>query len=154
MADINNKFTVFLDMDGVLCNFDKAKEQLPKEQQGRPDLHVDFSKLEPMPDAIESVFKLEQMGHDVFIATTPPWNNPDAWGQKRDWVEQHLPSLKRKMFLTHRKDLLAGDILIDDTTYRGQTSFAGTFFHFGQNGMDWRYIIETFNTLNHIPYVR
>ena len=93
MADINNKFTVFLDMDGVLCNFDKAKEQLPKEQQGRPDLHVDFSKLEPMPDAIESVFKLEQMGHDVFIATTPPWNNPDAWGQKRDWVEQHLPSL-------------------------------------------------------------
>jgi 5'(3')-deoxyribonucleotidase len=154
MADIKNKFTIFLDMDGVLCNFEKAKEQLPKEQQGRPDLHVDFSKLEPMPGAIKAVFELEQMGHDVFIATTPPWNNPDAWGQKRNWIEKNLPSLKRKMFLTHRKDLLMGDILIDDTTYRGQKEFKGTFFHFGKNGMDWEYILNTFFTLNQMPYAR
>ena len=154
MADINNKFTVFLDMDGVLCNFDKAKDELPKEQQGRPDLHVDFSKLEPMPGAIRSVFELEQMGHDLFIATTPPWNNPDAWGQKRDWIEKNIPSLKRKMFLTHRKDLLNGDILIDDSTYRGQTEFPGQFIHFGKNSVDWNFVLETINTLTKIPYVR
>ena len=58
-----------------------------------------------MPGAIDAVKKLEDMGHDLFIATTPPWNHPTAWGQKRDWVEKHLPSLKRKMFLTHRKRL-------------------------------------------------
>jgi hypothetical protein len=114
MADIKNQFTIFIDMDGVLCNFDKAKEQLPKEQQGRPDLHVDFSKLEPMPGAIRSVFELEQMGHDLFI----------------------------------------GDILIDDSTYRGQTEFPGQFIHFGKNSVDWNFVLETINTLTKIPYVR
>ena len=154
MENIKNKFTIFIDMDGVLCNFDKAKEALPKEQQGRPDLHIDFSKLEPMPDAIESVFKLERMGHDVFIASTPPWNNPEAWGQKRDWIDKNIPALKRRVFLTHRKDLLNGDILIDDTTYRGQKEFPGNFLHFGKNGVDWKFIIETITTLNQMPYVR
>jgi hypothetical protein len=33
MADIKNKFTIFLDMDGVLCNFEKAKDELPKRIQ-------------------------------------------------------------------------------------------------------------------------
>jgi 5'-nucleotidase len=151
MTEVKNKFTIFIDMDGVLCNFNKAKEQLPKEQQGRPDLHVDFSKLEPMPGAIDTVQQFIDWGHDVFIATTPPWNNPDAWGQKRDWVEKHLPQLKRKMFLTHRKDLLMGDILIDDTTYRGQLDFKGQFIHFGKQ-VNWKFIIEMFYTLNKLPH--
>ena len=46
------------------------------------------------------------------------------------------------MVLTHRKDLLIGDILIDDSIYRGQPEFEGTWFHFGKNGMDWKYVIE------------
>jgi 5'(3')-deoxyribonucleotidase len=36
------------------------------------------------------------------------------------------------MFLTHRKDLLKGDILIDDTRFRGQPDFEGEWIHFGQ----------------------
>ena len=148
MEKAKNKLTVFVDMDGVLCNFNQAASELPKEQQTRPDLHVDFSRLEPMPNAIWAIHEIESAGHDVFIATTPPWNNPKAWGQKRDWIEKHLPTLKRKMFLTHRKDLLMGDILIDDSTYRGQTEFKGTFFHFGKNRMHWKGILECFNTIN------
>jgi len=131
-------------MDGVLANFEKAKaEHSDFGKKGfRADLELDFSTFDPMPGAIESVQKLIDMGHDVFIATTPPWNHPSAWGQKRDWVEKNLPSLKRKMFLTHRKDLLIGDILIDDTRFRGQPDFQGTWFHFGNNGMDWKYVVE------------
>ena len=36
------------------------------------------------------------MSHDLFIATTPPWDHPDAWGQKRHWVDEHLPVIKKK----------------------------------------------------------
>ena len=139
------KLTIFIDMDGVLANFDKAKQSHPDfEKRGfRPDLTLDFSKFEPMPDALESVKELIEMGHDLFIATTPPWNHPDAWGQKRHWVEEHLPQLKRKMFLTHRKDLLIGDVLIDDSTYRGQRDFKGTFIHFRPNeGLGWDFCVE------------
>lgn len=135
-----SKLTIYLDMDGVLANFEKAAAQHPDIK--RPDLHLDFSKFEPMPGAIDAVKKIIAMGHDVFIATTPPWNNPAAWGQKRDWIEEHLPQLKRKMFLTHRKDLLKGDILVDDSTYRGQYDFDGTFMHFGKH-FDWDMVVNT-----------
>ena len=140
------RLTIFIDMDGVLANFDKAKQSHPDfEKKGfRPDLTLDFSKFEPMPGALEAVRDLIEMGHDLFIATTPPWNHPDAWGQKRHWVEEHLPKLKRKMFLTHRKDLLIGDVLIDDSTYRGQRDFKGTFIHFRPNeGLGWDFCVET-----------
>ncbi len=147
---MEGKLTIFIDMDGVLCNFKKAADshEYSKKRGFRPDLVLDFSKFEPMPDAIDSVKKLIDMGHDVFIATTPPWSHPEAWAQKRDWVIEHVPMLARKMFLTHRKDLLRGDILIDDTSYRGQPKFKGTWFHFGKNGMDWKYIMETMTTIN------
>jgi 5'(3')-deoxyribonucleotidase len=154
MEKAKNKLTIFVDMDGVLCNFNQAANELPKSKQKRPDLHIDFSRLEPMPGAIWAIHELEKAGHDIFIATTPPWNNPIAWGQKRDWIVKHLPTLERKMFLTHRKDLLKGDILIDDSTYRGQKNFTGTFFHFGKNGMDWKYILNTFHTINQLPYAK
>ena len=162
-----NKLTIFIDMDGVLCNFDKAaqemKEKLPFETELKPsatyessdkgfkfDEALDFSTFEPMTGAIEAVQSLIDMGHDLFIATTPPWNHPDAWGQKRNWIEKHFPTLKRKMFLTHRKDLLIGDILIDDSTYRGQRDFQGEFMHFGQDGMGWLYVVETIRTMTNM----
>tara|TARA_R100001015_G_C4631740_1_gene194530 strand:- start:1351 stop:1815 length:465 start_codon:yes stop_codon:yes gene_type:complete len=141
-----NKLTIFLDMDGVLANFEKAANEIPdwapEHDKKHPDEVLDFSRFEPMPGAIDAVEKIIAMGHDVFIATTPPWNNPAAWGQKRDWIEKHLPQLKRKMFLTHRKDLLKGDILVDDSTYRGQYDFDGTFMHFGKH-FDWDMVVNT-----------
>ena len=39
---------------------------------------------------MKGVQELLDMGHDLFIATTPPWNNPDAWGQKRDWIDNEI----------------------------------------------------------------
>ena len=145
------RLRIFIDMDGVLANFDKAKRNHPdfKKKGFRPDLTLDFSKFEPMPGALEAVKDLIEMGHDLFIATTPPWNHPDAWGQKRHWVEEHLPQLKRKMFLTHRKDLLIGDVLIDDSTYRGQRDFKGTFIHFRPNeGLGWDFCVESIGSIN------
>ena len=142
-------FTIYIDMDGVLADFDKAAKNHPKfgTKGFKPDLEMDFSTFTPMPGAIDAVAALLDMGHRVYIASTPPWNNPAAWGQKRNWIEEHLPALKRKVILTHHKNLLKGDILIDDSTYRGQRDFEGEFIHFGQNGMDWKYTLQTIDNM-------
>ena len=139
---------IYIDMDGVLADFksaaDELKKKLPMNSDNlKFDEILDFSTFKPMKDAIESVYKIIDMGHDVFIASTPPWNNPDAWGQKRNWIEEHLPELERKIILTHRKDLLIGDILIDDSDYRGQKDFQGTWLHFEPSeGAGWPYMVN------------
>ena len=149
----NQKLTIYIDMDGVLADLQSAAnslaDQFPTElgHHVKPDEVLDFSTFTPMPGAIDAVAALLDMGHDVYIASTPPWNNPDAWGQKRNWIEKHLPSLRRKVILTHHKNLLKGDILIDDSTYRGQKDFEGEFMHFGQDGMDWEYVVETIESI-------
>ena len=126
-------------MDGVISNFDKAAKE--GGWTHRPDLKVNFRNLELVPGAQDALIKLNR-DFDIFIATTPPWSRPDVWGEKREWIGEHFPWLKRKMVLTHRKDLLIGDILIDDSMWRGQPDFQGTWFHFGDNGMDWKYVVE------------
>ena len=52
-------------------------------------------------------------------------------------------SQKIKVTLTHHKNLLIGDVLIDDTTYRGQKDFQGTFIHFKPDeGIDWPFVVQ------------
>tara|TARA_R110000787_G_scaffold173179_1_gene285849 strand:- start:9 stop:521 length:513 start_codon:yes stop_codon:yes gene_type:complete len=148
----NSNLTIYIDMDGVLANFDLAQKAHPKynAKDFRPDLELDFSTFTPMPGAIDAVAALIDMGHDVYVATTPPWDHPDSWGQKRNWIANHLPQLKKKMFLTHRKDLLKGDILIDDSCTRGQPDFEGEWMHFGSAGMDWPYVVETIQNMTNM----
>ena len=123
-------------MDGVISDFDKEHKRLEKikgEKIHRPDLVVDFRVLDVVDGAGEALRQLNNH-FDVFIATTPPWSRPEVWGYKRDWIVKHFPWLKRKMILTHRKDLLIGDILIDDSRWRGQPDFKGDWFWFNK---DW-----------------
>ena len=141
----NEQLTIHIDMDGVLANFEKAMIEHPKNgtKGFRPDLELDFTDFEPIPGSKEAVQKLSDMGHDIYIASTAPWNNPKAWTQKRLWIEKHFPTLKRKLTLTHHKNLLIGDVLIDDTTYRGQKDFQGTFIHFKpEEGIDWPFVVQ------------
>ena len=128
-------------MDGVIANFAKAAEE--GGWKHRPDKHVNFGELEVMPGAAEALRKLNQ-DFDIFIASTPPWDRPDMWGAKREWIAKHFPYLKRKLILTHRKDLLIGDILIDDSRWRGQPDFKGAWLWFGTNQrcLDWPSTLE------------
>ena len=43
-----------------------------------------------------------------------------------------------------------GDILIDDTTYRGQKDFNGTFIHFGKHGTDWKIVVDMIRQMTEI----
>ena len=128
---------IFVDMDGVIADFKSEMNDYMLTNDltklHRPEMKVDFTKFKVMSGATLAIKALEDSGHDVFIASTPPWDRPEVWGQKRDWICKHFPSLRRKMFLTHRKDLLDGDILIDDSNYRGQSKFKGRWIHFGSD---------------------
>ena len=128
-------------MDGVIANFKKAADE--GGWKHRPDKHVDYRNLEIMPGAKEALMKLNE-DFDIFIASTPPWARPDMWGAKREWLEEHFPWLTRKLILTHRKDLLIGDILIDDSRWRGQPDFQGDWLWFGtsQRCLDWPSTLE------------
>ena len=142
-----NKYRIFIDMDGVIADFESAAEAeaLVKgvTKLSRPDLFVNYRNLDVIEGAIEAVAKLNA-DHEVFIASTPPWTRPEVWGHKREWIGEHFPYLKRRIILTHRKDLLIGDILIDDSRYRGQPDFQGEWFWFNKNwnNKNWEACIE------------
>tara|TARA_R100001015_G_C4601716_1_gene156667 strand:- start:846 stop:1301 length:456 start_codon:yes stop_codon:yes gene_type:complete len=141
---------IYIDLDGVLADFQKAASQHPDygTKGFRPDLTLDFSKFDIIPGAKDAVKQILDMGHDVYIASTAPWDNPNAWTQKREWVGKNFPELKRKVFLTHHKNLLKGDILIDDSTYRGQTEFEGEFMKFDPSiGYDWDFMVKSIDNM-------
>ena len=43
---------IYIDMDGVITDFDKAKKGLSIALQKRPDLHVNYRNLEVIDGAI------------------------------------------------------------------------------------------------------
>ena len=141
---------IYIDMDGVISDFKRAckLQDLDKKQMNAPDKYLDFSQNPVMFGAEEAVAKLEAMGHDLYIASTPPWRQPKAWMDKRIWIATHFPSLSRKVVLTHHKNLLIGDILIDDSGYRGQPDFKGQWIHFGKNGLGWEEVLQMIKNMS------
>jgi 5'-nucleotidase len=143
MSDMIKKKIVYIDMDGVLVNLGKAFDNffelhpyLKERYKDCPD-HIQgvFRNAPPMEGAIEAVNKLHESGkYELFIATSSPWGNPIAAADKRHWLEDHFGKIfHKRMFVTHRKDLLMGDYLIDDRTKNGAGEFSGELLQFGVN---------------------
>ncbi len=104
-----------------------------------------FRRLNPIEGAISSVTKLlSSSKYEVYFLSTAPWKNPSAWTDKRLWVEEHFGDVvKRRLILTHRKDLLNGDILIDDRPNNGAKDFKGHWIHFGSEKFpDWTSVLN------------
>lgn len=144
------KTKLFLDMDGVLADFVGAVVSHPDYAPGAPlDSFDVFEELKPIEGALESVYKIIDSGkYDVFVLSTAPWDNPKAWMDKRLWIQKHLPELKKRLILTHYKDLCCGsenDIIIDDRIVNGVERWNGVHLHFGTEYKDWNSILEYLN---------
>ena len=139
---------LFFDMDNVLVDFqsglDQMSEEMKAEYAGRLDEIPDlFGKMKPMPGAIEAVHKLAKV-YDVFILSTAPWKNPSAWSDKVKWVTNYLDDVfHKRMIITHRKDLVEGDYLIDDRGKNGTSDFKGEWIQFGSMRFpDWDHVLD------------
>lgn len=129
-------------MDGVLVDLGKEIEfhlknpNLDPKFIKEPDLIEGlFESPQPIEGAIDAIKKLEDSNQfDLFIATSAPWDNPPSLMHKRLWIEHYFGrTFHKKMFITHRKDLLIGDYLIDDRLANGAKAFTGELIHFGKD---------------------
>jgi 5'(3')-deoxyribonucleotidase len=137
---------VFVDMDGVVVDFDAfktARGLTGDEVKKLPGAYLDMPAI---PGAIDAVRSIIGMGYEVWIATKPPTGIPHAYSDKAAWVIQHLPELKRRIIITHDKGLLgsAADYLCDDRPHKANCEkFAGTLLRF-VDGFHWPQALDFF----------
>jgi len=125
------KKIVYVDMDGVLCQF---KKKFYEEIIINPSIKFPqatygfFANLEPH-ELMVALYKslAEQKTLDVHILTAPSYLNPLCYTEKRVWVEKHLGlEAAERMIISGYKHLLKGDYLIDDNSSgKGQDKFEG-----------------------------
>jgi len=149
---MKKKKIIYIDMDGVIVDFDSAIKKLDlaivEEYTGRYDeVPGIFRIMEPIPNAIESVCELAKI-HDVYILSSASWLNDSSWSDKIWWLKKYFGEDKdspiyKRLILSHNKHLAKGDILIDDRTKNGAKKFDGEFIQFGVGEYtDWQKIME------------
>lgn len=148
---MHKNIRIYIDMDNVLCNYNKAydiaikkepKIIYPQSQYGF------FLNLEPIEDATDS-YRILSEDFDVWILTAPSEKNPFSYTEKRVWVEKFLgEKAVGKLIISPNKSLLIGDYLIDDIKEgkAKQNEFTGKLLHFGSKAYpDWFSILKYFN---------
>lgn len=149
-----NKKILYLDMDGVIADFEKTlyelfpylKEYEPHSDAlskkidelcapGMPGARM-FRDMEPIEFAVESYHILCDH-YNVLILTSAPWLCHESGMDKRIWVEERLgPKVRKNIIISHHKGLNIGDYLVDDRLKNGVTEFKGEHIHFGQKGFE------------------
>lgn len=138
-----NKKIILVDMDGVLADFEgrfletwKRKfphypQTLEKRKTFRladslPNgLNRDirsifsspgfFANLKPISGAKEALKKMQSLGREVLICTSPISEYENCVLEKYHWIAKHLGyEWTKKVIMTKDKTLIFGDILIDD----------------------------------------
>ena len=142
-----DKKILYIDMDGVIVDFQSGIDSLSKEEYekyyGRfflcPNI---FSKMKPMDGALDAVAKLSEK-YDTYILSGPGWDNASAWSDKYNWVHEYLPFMRKRLILSSHKNLNRGDYLIDDRTANGADKFSGELIAFGSEKFpDWDTVLK------------
>lgn len=140
---------IYLDMDGVLADFDSQYERLSGQRphplknwtveaptpdivewklvHGSPDF---FSTMSVLPDAMDLFRFVDELGHGTAILTGVPSSVSDAVRQKRLWAAEHFPGVQ--VFCCPSRDkwrYCHKDVLVDDwQKYRVAWEGAGGVF--------------------------
>lgn len=143
---------LFFDMDNVLVDFASGIARIDEATKHEYENRLDevpgiFALMEPMPGAIDAVRRLAEK-YDVYILSTAPWKNPSAWADKVAWVTKYFDDVfHKRLILSHHKDFVKGDYLIDDRPKHGADSFEGEWIQFGSERFpDWPAVVEYLNS--------
>jgi 5'-nucleotidase len=134
---MSKPLTILVDMDSILADFyfgvldayeretgDKPHPNVlnawdakfPNGKDCFPYFSVPgfFRGLKPVSGAIPFIHKARELGHEVVICSTGTLTHVP--GEKFEWLTEHVPELDRvkHVVFTGRKDLVRGDVLIDD----------------------------------------
>ena len=120
-------FTIncFIDMDGVLCDFDKKSEELREENQVGKWTHIKkygfyefFSELEPTKECFEILETIPKDMNKIILTGCTKTDFDKVKQAKIEWIRQYISkdieiiccfSEEKQNFLRNH-----GDILIDD----------------------------------------
>lgn len=142
------KKILYIDMDGVLVNFQSGIDKLSKEElekfagQEKNVPHI-FSKMDPIDGAIDAYIQLAQK-YNTYILSTAPWHNETALGDKVGWAKKYLgEAIYKRLIFSHNKHLNEGHFLIDDRPHRnGAGDFKGELIHFGSDKFpNWDHVL-------------
>ena len=155
-----NKKIILVDMDGVLTDFEgrflqEWKKKFPHHphvplekretfylEENYPDgLKKDienifsapgfFENLDKIPGGKEALTRMEALGHEVLICTSPISRYENCVLEKYHWISKNLGyEWTKRMIVTKDKTLIFGDILIDDKPE-----------HTGLRIPSWKYVL-------------
>lgn len=144
------KKRVYFDMDNVIVDFKSALDKIDEATKKEYKDHLDdipglFGLMEPMPGAIEALHHIAKE-YDCYILSTAPWANPSAWADKVLWVTTHLDDIfHKRLIISHHKELIRGEYLVDDRPKNGASEFQGKWIQFGSPEFpDWATIEDYF----------
>ena len=152
-----DKKIIYIDMDGVLVDLVKCVEdtyphllKIGMDIGDILDVHDQpFYSAEPIEGAVDAFNQLcNDPQFDVYILSTAPWMNVQSLTAKRVWVEKHLgEAATKRLILSHRKDLMIGDYLIDDRPNNGAAKFKGDWIQFGTKTFEsWKKVLKYLET--------
>ena len=137
---------VLIDMDGVLCNFNKAYKQAISKTSGikfPQSQYKFFENLEPIENSIESI-NLLKTKFKVYILTRPSIQNPLCYTEKRNWIEKYFGlDMCNNLIISCDKTMVKGDFLIDDNEQLGEFNPEWKLLKFGTSEYpEWKSIVE------------
>ena len=131
------KLRIFIDMDHTFCDMEGAidvwknwalteiEKKCPWSMKGL------FANMLPMAGALDFYDKYSEQC-ELWFLTRPSIKNIHCYTEKAEWVKRYFGEQGlEKLILSPKKDLLIGDILIDDSGKYGQETFNGEWWQFG-----------------------
>lgn len=130
---------VYIDMDHTFCDFKAANDiwktwAVTEEERKWPwSMPGMFRSLPPMKGAL-AFWEEFYPQCELWFLTRPSIPNRHCYTEKADWIYRYLGEKgSNRLILSPKKDLLIGDILIDDAENCGQQTFQGEWWRFGRD---------------------